>query len=607
MKKHVLLGLTLMLFCFIAGGFYIVSSFQSVSEKLQRVIALDQVELLRKTLGHNIEVVQSGLLLHGSPHTDNNIIIQHIEKLADSAAVCLHCHHSQETKAKLDHMQSSLTEYTQLCSQALTNRANNMRLERVRNLAYEKGTNILQEVQSLSVASAHKISNRIDNIHAEIRATNNFLIACLILGPIAILIITLFFLRRFTGSMDTLVAATDRLTEGDFSHYIETPLKDEFKTLALSFNSMVDSINAERQKSESAHALYQTLFESAGDAICILETGDDIGRIVSVNPAASRMYGYSSNELQTMNFKQLSPAKEYEKFGDMILNILRGELVNCMLTRIHKNGNLFTTDISAGPLEIDHHKYILTFARDVTEQHQAQQEMQRANQMALVGQMAAGLAHEIKNPLAGIKVSLDVLSDELDLPAEDQEIFARIVKEIDRMERLLKSLLNYARPPVPHFDLTDINLLLNHSIKNVAVTTNKSPGKQIQFEKNLNPELPLVEADPTQLQQVFLNLYLNAIDALPEGGTISTFTQMDDDQRVWIGVSDTGVGLPQKAIEKIFNPFYTTKSKGSGLGLAICKRLIEQHDGTIEAESRLSNGTSFLITLPLVQKNREHT
>jgi len=606
MKKHVLLGLTLMLFCFITGGIYIVSSFQNGSKKLQRVIELHQVELFRKNLEHDIEVAQTSLLLQGSPHADNETIIAHIEKIEKSAAFCQSCHHIEQTREKLAHMQVNVTDYMYLYSRALTIQASSQHLEQTRNQAFMQGRNLLNEVRSLSVESAHKISARIDNIHAEIRSANNVLIVCLVLGPIAILVITQFFLQRFAGSMNTLVEATQRLAEGDFSQFINTPLKDEFKVLAKSFNIMIDSINTERQKTESAQTLYQALFESAGDAICITETGDRLGQIVSINPAASRLYGYSIEELTSMNCAQLCPSEEHEKFRDIMHHIQQGESVSCKLNRIRKDGSLFLADMSAGPLNIGQNQYILTFARDITEQHHAQQEMQRANQMALVGQMAAGLAHEIKNPLAGIKVSLDVLSDELPLSSEDKEIFARLVNEINRMERLLKSLLNYARPPVPNFDLTDINMLLDYSIRNVAVTTSNEVERKIHFENNFSSDIPEIEADSTQLQQVFLNLYLNAIDALPEGGTITTFTQMDNEQRVWIGISDTGKGLPEQAKQKIFNPFYTTKSKGSGLGLAICKRLIDQHNGTIEAESRLSRGTTFIITLPLTQKDREH-
>ncbi|MDY0185873.1 MAG: ATP-binding protein [Desulfuromonadaceae bacterium] len=605
MKKHVLLGLSLMLLCFITGGVYIVGSFQSGSEKLQRVITLHQVELLRKNLQHDIEIVQTGLLLQGSPHTDNTIIIQHIEKMEVSAAICQSCHHIPEIKEKLDRMQSNLAGYMKLYSRALTIWANSSRVEYARNQAYKKGEQLLQEVELLSVASAGRISTRINTIHAEIRAASNLLIACLVFGPIAILVITLFFLRRFTGSFNILMVAAGKLAEGDFNYRITAPLKDEFAVLAAAFNSMVDSINAEQHATASARTLYQTLFESAGDAICILDTGDSLGQIISVNPAASRMYGYSNDELQTMNCVELSPEEEHEIFRQKMLQVVQGEWINCTVTRTRKDGQQFLAAISGGPLEIDQHSYILTFARDVTEQHQAQQEMQRANQMALVGEMAAGLAHEIKNPLAGIKVSLDVISDELDLPVEDREIFVRIIHEIDHMERLLKSLLKYARPPVPHFDLVDINLLLEYSIKTVAFTADNTTAKQILFEKDCAAELPQIEADSSQLQQVLLNIYLNAIDAMDNGGIITTVSRKADPHHVRIEISDTGKGLSESSLEKIFNPFFTTKAKGSGLGLSICKRLIEQHKGTIEAQSRPGAGTSFIIILPLTQTDKE--
>ena len=604
MKKYVLLGLSLMLACFITGGFYIVNSFQSSTNNLKQLISLHQVEFKRKTLEHNIEVVQQGLLLQGSPHSDIDATIQNIEKMEKSGSICLSCHHDLATEKRLDNMLHELSLYMKLYSRTLTIRANQDRLQKVRDQAYAKGELLLKEVKSLSIASADKISARIDAIHGKIRSTNQFLIGCLVAGPIAILIITVFFLRRFTGSFDVLVTAAQDLSSGNLNRYIRAPLKDEFKTLADSFNSMVDSLNAERQNFLSVHALYQALFEAAGDGICLLDTAAEMGRIVSVNPATCKLYGYTAEELLTMNCLELSPPEEHDKFRQKMLQIMDGEWISCSITRRRKDGSEFPVDISAGPLEINQHKYILTFTRDVSERQQAQQEIQRANQMAIVGQMAAGLAHEIKNPLAGIKVSLDVISDDLDLPSEDKDVIARVLSEINRMERLLKSLLNYARPPAPHFDLVDINRLLDYSIKNVALTAGKAPEKKVLFEKDY-ADLPYIEADSAQLQQVLLNIYLNAIDALEGSGAITSVTRKEGEDKVLIEITDTGKGLPESAIDKIFNPFFTTKTKGSGLGLAICKRLIEQHNGSIDVHSTQGEGTSFVIVLPQSQQNRE--
>lgn len=242
-----------------------------------------------------------------------------------------------------------------------------------------------------------------------------------------------------------------------------------------------------------------------------------------------------------------------------------------------------------------------TFTRDVTERQKAQNEMQRANQMAIMGQMAAGLAHEIKNPLAGVKVSLDVLSEDLDLSAEDKEVFMRVLKEIGRMEKLLKQFLNYARPPESNFDLFNINSLLEHTIKNVAITVGDDLRKEVKFETCFDAEMFQIEADSGQLQQVFLNIYLNAIDAMAGVGTITTRTFRMGDDEVHVEFIDTGQGIPKDMEEQVFNPFYTTKPKGSGLGLPICKRLIEQHSGKIKVRSHLDEGTTFTIVLPRKQ------
>ncbi|MEJ2492404.1 MAG: ATP-binding protein, partial [Desulfuromonadales bacterium] len=259
-------------------------------------------------------------------------------------------------------------------------------------------------------------------------------------------------------------------------------------------------------------------------------------------------------------------------------------------------------DLSMGWLPTEGQNYALSFCRDITDAMKAEEEMQRANQLALCGQMAAGLAHEIKNPLAGVKVSLDVLSDELDLQPEDKDLFARVINEINRMEKLLKNLLNFARPPQPQFDLVDINHLLENTLKNVQITAPGINGHKITFLSELSDNLPRVEADSSQLQQIFLNILLNAIDAIETEGTITVQTAIEENDRIRIEIIDTGKGMSEASLEKIFSPFFTTKSKGNGLGLSICKRLIEQHHGTIEVTSQPDQGTRFTITLPLLQK-----
>jgi len=227
--------------------------------------------------------------------------------------------------------------------------------------------------------------------------------------------------------------------------------------------------------------------------------------------------------------------------------------------------------------------------------------MQRAEQMVVVGELAAGLAHEIKNPMAGIKVAMSVLSEEAYISPEDKSVLQKVVAEITQLDGLMKSFLNFAKPQKPRLEPVNVNQMLNTTLtfhlKHQAVGAGGS-GK-IEIVKQFG-ELPPTLADPTQLQQVFLNLFLNALHAMPRGGELCVRTFLEEDRKtIRIEVSDTGSGIREDPINKIFQPFFTTKPKGTGLGLAISRQIIEQHDGTIAVANRPGGGVLFTILLPV--------
>ena len=229
------------------------------------------------------------------------------------------------------------------------------------------------------------------------------------------------------------------------------------------------------------------------------------------------------------------------------------------------------------------------------------QQMQRAEQMAVVGKLAAGLAHEIKNPLAGIKVAMHVLGDEDYLSHEDKDVVRRVGREISHLEMLMRSFLDFARPPKPKMESVEINSLLDSALTFHAGTPRQAaaglPATKVikQFGA-----LPRTDADPMQLHQVFLNLVINAIDAMPEGGTLTVRTAFDTmDRFIQVEIADTGHGIDPKHAANIFQPFFTTKPKGTGLGLPICRQLVEQHGGTIVATENPGGGTCFRIRMPL--------
>jgi len=174
-----------------------------------------------------------------------------------------------------------------------------------------------------------------------------------------------------------------------------------------------------------------------------------------------------------------------------------------------------------------------------------------------------------------------------------------VINETTRVEKLLKGLLNYARPPKLYYERFDLNTLLDSSIRNTAVAGKTSSRAEVEFVRCFAADLPQLEADSAQLQQVFLNVFLNAIEAMAEGGQINVSTRKADEKSLELEITDTGKGIPEAALVKVFRPFMTTKSKGTGLGLAICKRIIEDHGGSIAAGIYPAGGTRFTIILPL--------
>ena len=228
--------------------------------------------------------------------------------------------------------------------------------------------------------------------------------------------------------------------------------------------------------------------------------------------------------------------------------------------------------------------------------------MQWAEQIVVLGELAGGLAHEMRNPIAGIKGAMQVLSSRPSLSEEHKDIFLKVIGQIQHIESLLNSLLNFARPPKPNFLLINLNEVFEETIslaeKHRLFLSKKSQG--ITIVRNFDPHLPKTIADPIQLQQIFMNLLLNAVDAMPNGGTLTVQTSHEETSLfLRIAIRDTGNGIDERVIDKIFRPFYTTKPKGTGLGLSITKRLVEQHGGTICVANHPSGGASFTIDLPI--------
>ncbi len=242
---------------------------------------------------------------------------------------------------------------------------------------------------------------------------------------------------------------------------------------------------------------------------------------------------------------------------------------------------------------------LVVLLRDVTEVSRLELQLRRADKLAALGTLAAGVAHEVKNPLHALSLNLHLLAQELEAPQpsrEDVAVYVGVLRtEIDRIHRIVENFLRFARPSIPEVKPLDLNALAERVLSVVAF---EAADRGVTVATEFDPHLESVPGDEGQLAQVVLNLVINALQAMPSGGTLTVGTRR---QAQWaeLTVRDTGEGIPTELIPQIFDPYFTTRPAGVGLGLAIAHRIIEGHRGTIDVESRAGEGTLMLVRLPL--------
>ncbi|KEM68657.1 sensor protein zraS [Escherichia coli 7-233-03_S3_C1] len=224
-----------------------------------------------------------------------------------------------------------------------------------------------------------------------------------------------------------------------------------------------------------------------------------------------------------------------------------------------------------------------------------QDEMKRKEKLVALGHLAAGVAHEIRNPLSSIKGLAKYFAERAPAGGEAHQLAQVMAKEADRLNRVVSELLELVKPTHLALQAVDLNTLINHSLQLVSQDANS---REIQLRFTANDTLPEIQADPDRLTQVLLNLYLNAIQAIGQHGVISV-TASESGAGVKISVTDSGKGIAADQLDAIFTPYFTTKAEGTGLGLAVVHNIVEQHGGTIQVASQEGKGSTFTLWLPV--------
>ncbi len=226
---------------------------------------------------------------------------------------------------------------------------------------------------------------------------------------------------------------------------------------------------------------------------------------------------------------------------------------------------------------------------------QTEEQLRRADRLSALGELSAGMAHEIRNPLGAIKGAVEILKDDYSPEDSKYEFIQILFKETDRLNCIVQEFLGFARPKKPEYQQSDVNQSLEAVL---TLTAQEARKAGVNVEKRLDPSIGKRSLDEGLLKQAFLNLVLNAIQAMPTGGTLRVASDLRDGMIVVV-ITDTGVGISEEGRKKLFSPFFTTKKNGTGLGLAITYRIVENHHGKIDVASEPGKGATFTVKIPV--------
>jgi len=375
------------------------------------------------------------------------------------------------------------------------------------------------------------------------------------------------------------------------------------------------------------------------------------GRIIDFNRAATEQMGYEEGESIGKTPAELFIVeKEHPRFFEAVKKLFSGKPIEASDYLVkHKNGIEFPLSVSLSLLRNTGGKpnAIVAICRDITERKRMEQEIQdkneqldaqneelrsaneelqateeelraaneelqtaneelretqeqliRSEKLAAIGQLAGGVGHELRNPLGAIRNAVYYVKGKVaksELAQKEprvMEFLGIMDDEIDSSNKIIGDLLGFSRVDKPSVSPTQIERVVEDALSRTPISEN------IELSKKLDTELPEVEADPDQIQQVLINMITNAVQAMPEGGKL-TIGAREKGEFLELEIADTGGGIPAKAMGKIFDPLFTTRAKGIGLGLAVCKSIIDRHGGRIEVKSQVGKGTTFNIKLPL--------
>ncbi|WP_379137515.1 ATP-binding protein [Paenibacillus sp. sgz500958] len=394
-----------------------------------------------------------------------------------------------------------------------------------------------------------------------------------------------------------ILGKVNNVAEGNLDPPLQVRSRDELGLLALRINAMTynlkqhtDRVGRTLEENRAVKEHLESVINGTSDAI---HTMDMDGRIISVNQAFEKLYGWCAEEVvgQTPTLiPAATQAMEEERLDELKegLGVPPIESV-----RLKRDGTIVEVSVSTSVIR-DEDGNPLSFVqvtRDMTERNRMEELLRRSEKLTTVGQLAAGVAHEIRNPLTTLRGFLQLQQEKQILVPLHIKL---MLSELERINLIVSEFLILAKPQAVHFQQRDVRFILNDVI---SLLDSQAHLCGIQFESHFSDEEATVHCEENQLKQVFINIVKNAIEAMPAGGTIALEQHLKDN-KVVIMISDEGEGISEEMLPKLGEPFFTNKETGTGLGLMVSQRIIQAHKGSLEIESTVGIGTQVTIKLP---------
>jgi two-component system sensor kinase FixL len=338
----------------------------------------------------------------------------------------------------------------------------------------------------------------------------------------------------------------------------------------------------------------RSIVESAIDAIIVI---DDRGLIQAVNPSAERLFGYTVSEVMGRNVNMLMPSPDREQHDGYLRHYLEtGEHkiigIGREVTALKKDGTRFPVHLSVGEMKSEGKRSFTGILHDLSDRVALEQRLSDQKSLAKLGEMAAVVAHEVKNPIAGIRGALQVITSRMPVDQRDRAILVDIITRLDALNRIVQDMLMFARPRALRQEPMNLGILMRDTASLI-----ERDASMLNLEIGVTGSAQIV-GDREMLQIVFQNILMNAAQAMEGQGRIEV-TISHADGRCFIAIADRGPGMPEEVREKAFDAFFTTKHRGTGLGLPIARRVVEAHGGNIRIDVPPTGGTTISVYLPL--------